>query len=96
VVNGEFWLASESGSRSSADGSTWNDLPKSIPAGKIIASFKGALISISKHRHNILRSTDQGRSWGEVYSDQPETAHVHGAQGLRAVVVGYVTPAPVK
>jgi hypothetical protein len=43
-------------------------------------------------RFNILRSTDCGGSWDEVYSFEPETEHVHGAQGLRVIVFGYTTP----
>ncbi|MDG1895236.1 MAG: hypothetical protein P8J37_10025 [Fuerstiella sp.] len=95
VVNGEFWLTSDSGSRNSADGRQWNDLPKTNPAGKIAVSDRGTLISIDRRRFNILRSADNGHSWSEVYTFQPETEHIHGAQGLRDIKFGYTTLQPV-
>jgi photosystem II stability/assembly factor-like uncharacterized protein len=92
LVGREFWLVSSRAARASADGRIWRDLPTGIPTGKIVASPKGTLISIDRQRFNILRSTDGGNSWIEVYAFQPETEHVHGAQGLRDIVFGYVTP----
>jgi photosystem II stability/assembly factor-like uncharacterized protein len=89
VVKGEFWLVG-SPSRASADGQTWRDLPATIPAGQIVASDKGALISIAPQRFNIQRSTDNGQTWTEVFSFKPETENVHGAQGLRDVASGHV------
>src|SRR5262249_37228171 len=96
VVNGEFWLVAEPSRnpaefpRASADGKTWRDLPKAIPAGKIAASDAGTLISISGQRPSILRSTDAGKSWQEVFTFKPETQYVHGGQGLRDIAFGYV------
>ena len=90
MVNGEFWLVAKSSSRTSADGKTWRDLAEGIPEGKIVASPAGTLISIQRRRSNILRSDDGGNSWHEVYTFEPETEHVHGAQGLRDIVFGYV------
>ncbi|MCA9086676.1 MAG: exo-alpha-sialidase, partial [Planctomycetaceae bacterium] len=92
LVGREFWLISSKAARASADGRTWRDLPQGIPSGKIVASPDGTLISIDRQRFNILRSTDGGQSWSQVYSFQPETEHVHGAQGLRDIVFGYATP----
>lgn len=89
VVKGEFWLIGTP-SRASADGHAWRDLPTGIPAGQIVASDKGALISISGSRFNIQRSTDDGKTWSEVFTFKPETENVHGGQGLRDVVAGVV------
>lgn len=89
LVGKEFWLISSKSARASADGQTWRDLPSSIPTGKIVASPEGTLVSVERQRFNILRSTDRGESWNEVYSFEPETEHVHGAQGLRDVAFGY-------
>ncbi len=91
LVGTEFWLVSSKTARASADGQSWRELPGGIPAGKIVVSPEGTLVSISRQRFNILRSTDRGESWNEVYSFKPETKHVHGAQGLRDVVFGYTT-----
>lgn len=91
LVGKEFWLVGSKVSRASADGKEWRDLPKGIPTGKVVASPAGTLISIDRQRFNILRSTDGGEHWSEVYSFQPETEHVHGAQGLRDIVFGYTT-----
>lgn len=91
VVGNEFWLVSSKAARASVDGRTWRELPKGIPAGKIVASPTGTLISIDRQRFNILRSIDGGQSWSEVYAFPPETEHVHGAQGLRDIVFGYTT-----
>jgi len=91
LVGDEFWLVGSKAARASADGKAWSDLPKGIPTGKVIASPERTLISIDRQRFNILRSTDGGQSWTEVYSFQPETEHVHGAQGLRDIAFGYTT-----
>lgn len=89
VVKGEFWLTGKP-SRASADGVAWRDLPADVPAGRVTASDQGTLISIDKHRYNILRSSDDGKTWQEVFAFQPETEHVHGAQGLRDIAYGFV------
>lgn len=89
AVNGEFWLT-VSPSRASADGKSWRDLPEAVPAGQVIASPEGTLVSINARRFNILRSSDGGKSWEEVYRFEPETEHVHGAQGPRDIAFGYV------
>jgi photosystem II stability/assembly factor-like uncharacterized protein len=89
VVNGEFWLTGKK-SRRSKDGKTWEDLPETVPEGKVIATHKGTLINIDRKRFTILRSADQGKTWEEVYQFEPATEHVHGAQGLRDITIGYV------
>lgn len=95
VVGGEFWLAGKT-SRASADGKTWRDLPGAVPSGKIAVSDQGTLISADRKRCSILRSADGGKSWEEVYAFEPETEHVHGAQGLRDITFGYTTAQPLK
>ena len=90
VVGSEFWLTGKP-SRASADGKTWRDLPAAVPAGQIIASDSGTLISIDKPRFNILRSTDGGKSWTEVHSYTPPDIK-GGAQGLRDGAFGLVSP----
>jgi hypothetical protein len=60
-----------------------------------VASPAGTLISIDRQRFNILRSADGGETWSEVHTFQPETEHVHGAQGLRDIAFGYVTGQPL-
>jgi hypothetical protein len=96
LVGTDFWLVGSNVARASSNGRSWRDLPKGIPTGKIVASPEGTLISISRQRFNILRSTDGGKTWNEVYTFQPETEHVHGAQGLRDIVYGYTTIKPVR
>lgn len=95
VVGKEFWLTGKS-SKASSDGKTWRDLPDSVPSGQVVASDQGTLISTDRSRFTILRSGDGGKNWEEVYRFEPETEHVHGAQGLRDVTFGYVTPEPVR
>jgi photosystem II stability/assembly factor-like uncharacterized protein len=90
VVGSEFWLAGKP-SRASADGKTWRDLPAAVPAGQIIASNKGTLISIQPQRFNILRSADGGKTWTEVHTYKPADIQ-GGAQGLRDGAVGFLKP----
>jgi len=90
VVGAEFWLCGKPG-RASPDGRTWRDLPAAVPAGQVIASDSGTLISIDKPRFNILRSTDGGQSWNEVHSYTPPDIQ-GGAQGLRDGAYGLVAP----
>ncbi len=90
LVGDEFWLVGSKSARRSSDAKIWHDLPPGIPSGKIIASPTGTLINIDRTRFNILRSTNGGRTWSEVYSFEPEIEHVHGAQGLRDIAFGYV------
>src|SRR5665213_1453644 len=96
VVKGEFWLVIQPTKnkadfpRASADGLTWRNLPKTIPAGKIAISDKGTLINTDGRRFNILRSADNGETWQEVYTYKPDADHVQPAsQGLRDVAFGY-------
>lgn len=72
LVNNEFWITSRSSKavgRKSKDGENWEDLPQSIPAGKICQSAKGTLINISRKTSKIQRSTDGGKSWKTVYEN---------------------------
>ena len=89
-VRGEFWLAGKP-ARASADGKTWRDLPAAVPAGQIIASDKGTLVSIDRQRFNILRSTDAGKTWQQVHAFEPEKIS-GGAQGLRDGAFGFLKP----
>jgi hypothetical protein len=90
VVGNEFWLAGKP-ARASADGKTWRDLPAAVPAGQIIASDRGTLVSIDRQRFNILRSADGGKTWQEVHQFEPEKIS-GGAQGLRDGAFGLVKP----
>jgi hypothetical protein len=90
AVGSEFWLAGNP-ARASADGRTWRDLPATVPAGQIIASDKGTLISIQAQRTNILRSADGGKTWQEVHRYQPDDIQ-GGAQGLRDAAFGLAAP----
>lgn len=87
-VGGEFWLTGKP-SRVSADGREWRDLPEAVPAGEVVAADSGTLISIDRQRFNILRRTDGGKSWDEVFSFNPPDIQ-GGAQGLRDAAFGYV------
>ncbi len=94
MVNGEFWLAG-SPARASKDGETWRELPEGVPSGLIVATDTATLVNVDRQRFTILRSTDQGASWTEVFAFEPETEHVHGAQGLSDIAFGYVTEKPL-
>lgn len=90
VVAGEFWLCGKP-SRASADGKMWRELPAAVPAGQVIASDKGTLVSIDRQRCNILRSADGGKTWAQVHSYQPPDIK-GGAQGLRDGAFGRIKP----
>ena len=64
--------------------------------GKNRGIRNGALISIDRRRADILRSSDGGMTWKQVYAFEPETEYVHGAQGLRDVAFGYITAKPIR
>ena len=97
LVGDEFWLVSWKEARASADGRTWRTLPEGIPTGEIVASDEGTLVNIDRKRTSILRSTDGGETWEEVHAfEEPKSEYIHGAQGLRDIAFGYVTPNPVK
>ncbi|MGE3804079.1 MAG: WD40/YVTN/BNR-like repeat-containing protein [Gemmataceae bacterium] len=89
VVGGEFWVTGQT-SRASKDGITWRDLPKSTPSGRIAVSDKGTLINVDRKRTSILRSTDGGKTWTEVYQYTPDPQATGGAQGLSDVEFGLV------
>lgn len=89
IVGDEFWVTG-SKSKASKDGITWRDLPKSTPSGRIAVSDKGTLINVDRKRNSILRSTDRGETWTEVYQYTPDPKATGGAQGLGDVAFGYV------
>lgn len=90
LVGKEFWLSGKP-SRASADGKSWRDLPAAVPEGSVTASDTGTLVCVDNKRANILRSTDGGASWHEVFAFQMPKI-TGGAQGLRAVSWGLVRP----
>jgi len=72
---------------SSASAPTW------MTARKVVASPTGTLINVDRKRFTILRSEGADEPWQEVYRfEPPKTEHIHGAQGLRDVVFGHVSP----
>lgn len=86
-----FTISNDAGAAGSADGKTWHPLPDTMPEGKIAASPEGTLIALDRQR--ILRSTDQGETWEEVYAYEiPEEWHVKGGQHLRDLTFGYLSP----
>lgn len=72
-VNGEFWLTARKGShgRRSKNGTTWTDLPSSVPGGRFVASETGTIINVERGRYDILRSED-GRKWDSVFTAPAE------------------------
>lgn len=96
-VGAEFWMVSPKGSRATTDGLSWRDLSEGLPAGKIIATSEGTLLNVERRRCSILRSTDGGQSWSEVFAyDEPDSPHIHGAQGLRDIAVGPINTKPIR
>lgn len=89
VVGNEFWITGTI-SKASVDGIAWRDLPKSTPVGRIANSDQGTLVNVDRKRTSILRSSDGGATWAEVYKYTPEPQAVGGAQGLADVEFGYV------
>lgn len=89
IVGDEFWVTGQT-SKASKDGITWRDLPNGTPSGRISVSDKGTLINVSRKRFSILRSTDSGKSWQEVYQFTPDKKATGGAQGFADVAFGYV------
>jgi len=85
VVNGEIWAVGRS-SFSSQDGVEWQPLPGAIPDGTLIQTSAGSLLSVDNRRNDILRSTDDGETWDEVYAFEG----VEGATGLVDIVEGKV------
>ncbi len=90
VIGDEFWITGNELSRASKDGLNWRDLPEGFPAGRLAVSDQGTLISVSRKRHNILRSEDGGETWEKVYTFQPHPEAAGGAQGLGGIAWGKV------
>lgn len=95
IVGDEFWVTGET-AKASKDGITWRDLPELTPSGRIATSDKGTLVNVSRKRHSILRSTDGGKTWAEVYTYTPDPKSTGGAQGLGDVEFGFVRKLPKK
>ena len=93
VVGDEFWFTGQT-SKASKDGITWRDLPSSTPSGRIAVSDKGTLVNVDRKRNSILRSTDGGTTWTEVYKYTPDPQATGGAQGLGDVEFGLVRKLP--
>ena len=72
-VRGEFWLTAQKGShaRTSKDGITWTDLPKSTPGGRFVEAKTGTIINVERRRYDIRRSVD-GLKWESVFSAPKE------------------------
>ncbi|MCM8536953.1 MAG: hypothetical protein NE334_13530 [Lentisphaeraceae bacterium] len=87
-VAGDYVWASGETTKRSKDGVTWEDIPQKKLSGQIAASDKGTLINVSRKRLSILRSTDNGKTWQEVYKYTSEGKG--GPQGLADVVFGKV------
>ena len=89
VIGEEFWLVGKE-SRASQDGKSWRSLPNKMPSGELVASDKGTLINYNRTRLSLLRSTDGGVNWDEVYSY--EKPNDEWGQGIRDGVFGYAAP----
>lgn len=72
-VRGEFWLTAQKGShaRTSKDGITWEDLPKSTPGGRFVEAESGTIINVERRRYDIKRSED-GETWETVFTAPEE------------------------
>lgn len=87
IVGEEFWITGNN-AKASIDGITWRDLPEAVPAGRIAESPSGTLINVNRGRLSILRSTDRGETWQEVYTYELEGTG--GRFGLADVGYGKV------
>lgn len=87
IVDGEFWATGEK-AFSSKDGKTWTPLPEAIPAGQVLQTPEGTLLSVHYKRNRIMRSTDGGASWEEVFAFEGE----EGAEGLVDLEAGHLAP----
>lgn len=91
LVDDEFWVTGRGlTAHSSADGKTWQKRPDAVPASKLAGSPEGTLIAIQDQ--SILRSTDGGETWNEVYSYEiPASSPIQKAQGLRELTFGTIS-----
>jgi hypothetical protein len=80
--------------RASKDGITWRNLPAATPAGKVIETDKGTLISVHRNRLTILRSTD-GMTWNEVHQIAENDEQLRGPQGFVRAAFGHVNETPL-
>ncbi|MCM8532771.1 MAG: hypothetical protein NE330_16505 [Lentisphaeraceae bacterium] len=87
IAGDEVWATGKT-SMKSKDGLTWEKVSVKDLNGQVARSDKGTLINVSRKRLSILRSTDDGKTWSEVYKYTSEGKG--GAQGLADVVFGKV------
>lgn len=87
VVGDEVWVTGKT-SMKSKDGMNWEKLSAKDLSGQVAISEQGTLINVSRKRLSILRSTDGGKTWSEVY--KYTSTGKGGAQGLSDVVYGKI------
>ncbi|MCH2209288.1 MAG: glycoside hydrolase [Lentisphaerales bacterium] len=87
VAGGYVWATGIT-AKKSKDGINWEEVPQKNLSGIISASEKGTLINVSRKRQSILRSTNGGKTWQEVYTFSSDGKG--GAQGLADVAWGKV------